>query len=209
MLPELERLATGAVVVGNDLSPGMLSLASSGSSALVAGDAARLPFRDETFDVGLLAFVLFHLHDPREGLREMARVLTPAGTVGTITWGAENDPASFKVWSEELTESGAPPAEAGLVDDEAVDTPSKMESLMEEAGLEPVRSWVGEYRAASSPTEFLEHRIRHGRSRWRFEQLDTDARARCLERARKRLEALPADEFVEISEVVYAVGRKP
>ena len=209
MLPELQRRATEAQVIGHDLSPGMLSLASTAASSLVAGDVARLPFRNEIFDIGVLAFVLFHLHDPGEGLREMARVLRRGGTVGTITWGAENDPASFKVWSEELDESGAPPAETGLVDDEPVDTPSKMESLMGEAGLEPIRSWLGEYRAGSSPTEFLEHRIRHGQSRWRFEQLDPDARARCLERARHRLEALSPDDFLEIAEVVYAVGRKP
>lgn len=168
-----------------------------------------MPFKNGVFDVGILAFVLFHLFDPRKGMAETARVLRPGGTIGTITWGDENEPRAFQVWADELAAAGAPPADTGLSNHELLDTPAKMQAMMEAAGLEPIRAWVGEYRANTTPEEFLDHRSRHGQSRWRLEQLSGEKRAGCLERARHRLEALSPDDFAEVAEVVYAVGRKP
>lgn len=208
LLPELADRATKARIFANDLTPGMLVRAPRSFDRVVS-DLARLPFNDETFDVGVLAFVLFHLVDPQRGVDEVARVLGRGGALGTTTWGAENDPRSLEVWSEELEAAGAPPAADDVANDELVDTPEKMKSIFEQAGLEPLRSWIGEYRATPTPAEFLDHRTRHGRSRWRLAQLDPDNRARFLERARRRLEALNPDDFLETSEVVYAVARKP
>ncbi len=53
--------------------------------ALVRGDAARLPFRDETFDA-VCCFAALHLFaDPFAGLDEMRRVLRPGGRVAIMT----------------------------------------------------------------------------------------------------------------------------
>ena len=208
LLPELQENAPLALVVGNDLSPGMVSRAPR-DIARVAGDAGRLPFIDDAFDVAILAFVLFHLFDPRDGLAETARVLRPGGVVGTITWGAENDPAALQVWADELSASGAPPVETSLAKHELLDTPAKLETMMERAGLEPIVSWVGEYRSTTTLDQFLDHRIRHGQSRRRLQTLAPPDRTECVARARRRLEALSPDDFTEISEVVYAVARTP
>jgi SAM-dependent methyltransferase len=47
----------------------------------VLGDAHALPFPDASFSVVLCTEVLEHLEDPKQAIKEMARVLTPGGRV--------------------------------------------------------------------------------------------------------------------------------
>ncbi|MEO8324162.1 MAG: hypothetical protein ABI571_08525, partial [Actinomycetota bacterium] len=148
------------------------------------------------------------LFDPQQGIEEVARALRPGGVVGTVTWGDEHDPPAYEIWFEELAEHGAPPPDPDIAKFELVDTRDKVEAMMQKAGLEPVRSWVGEYRSTMTLDEFLAHRTRHGQSRLRYEAMPIDARNRCLARARSRLEQLGPDGFEERAEVVYVVGRK-
>ncbi|MDQ3661005.1 MAG: class I SAM-dependent methyltransferase, partial [Actinomycetota bacterium] len=171
-------------------------------------DAARLALREETLDVGILAFVLFHLVEPEQGIAEMARVLRRGGFVGTITWGDENDPVSYQVWAEEMERHGAPSLDPDFARFEVVDTPEKVSELMAIHGIRHVQSWVDEYRVTPTPDEFIAHRTRHGRSRQRVQSMPAEVRARCLRRAGERLEALTPDDFGEVSEVVYVVGQK-
>ena len=71
----------GAQVVPCDFSLGMLRVGRRRDPRLpfVAGDALRLPFADGTFDVVTVSFGLRNVHDPDQGLREMARVTRPGG----------------------------------------------------------------------------------------------------------------------------------
>jgi 2-polyprenyl-6-hydroxyphenyl methylase/3-demethylubiquinone-9 3-methyltransferase len=77
----IERLrARGARVVALDLAPRMLALARSrGAARAVAGDVARLPFADDTFDVVLSSEVIEHTPEPLASARELLRVLRPGG----------------------------------------------------------------------------------------------------------------------------------
>ncbi len=52
-----------------------------GSAAVLAADAARLPFQDDTFDKIVLSEVLEHLPGDRAALLEVRRVLKPGGVV--------------------------------------------------------------------------------------------------------------------------------
>jgi ubiquinone/menaquinone biosynthesis C-methylase UbiE len=76
-----------SVAVGYDFSPGMLSKARekdrSGQVRFVEGDAASLPFEDDSFDVVTCSHALYELKgDSREmALREMKRVVRPDGVV--------------------------------------------------------------------------------------------------------------------------------
>jgi SAM-dependent methyltransferase len=51
-----------------------------------AGGAEHLPFADDSFDVALAQLVVHFMNDPVAGLREMARVTGPGGTVAACVW---------------------------------------------------------------------------------------------------------------------------
>ena len=89
---------TGAAVVGSDFTFEMLERAraktpadwsESGSPGgsqpsapvFIAGDTMDLPFPDQSFDLVTVAFGIRNVQDPLAGLREMRRVLRPAGRV--------------------------------------------------------------------------------------------------------------------------------
>src|SRR3984957_17135053 len=82
--------ATGADCVACDFSLGMLTAGhaklghrsprdGSGQLGWVAGDAMRLPFRDEVFDAVTISFGLRNVADPGAALAEMRRVTRPGG----------------------------------------------------------------------------------------------------------------------------------
>jgi 2-polyprenyl-3-methyl-5-hydroxy-6-metoxy-1,4-benzoquinol methylase len=79
--PPTERLA------GCDISERILATARETaakvglSPELVRANVESLPFEDASFDVVLCTQVLEHLLDPEDGVRELARVLRPGGTL--------------------------------------------------------------------------------------------------------------------------------
>jgi len=101
----LSFTATGADCVACDFSLGMLRAGQSrlaqrgagrapgaGRIGLVAGDALRLPFRDEAFDAVTISFGLRNVASPGTALAEMRRVTRPGGRLvvcefSTITIG--------------------------------------------------------------------------------------------------------------------------
>jgi demethylmenaquinone methyltransferase/2-methoxy-6-polyprenyl-1,4-benzoquinol methylase len=74
---------TGAYVVPCDFSLGMLRVGKSRHSWLpfTAGDATRLPFKDDVFDAVTISFGLRNVQDTDAALREMYRVTRPGGRV--------------------------------------------------------------------------------------------------------------------------------
>ena len=85
----LSFTATGADCVACDFSLGMLRAGQSqragrtqrdgGRLGLIAGDALRLPFRDEAFDAVTISFGLRNVASPGAALAEMRRVTRPGG----------------------------------------------------------------------------------------------------------------------------------
>lgn len=76
---------TGADVVAVDLSPRMVELARERGVDARLADVEELPFADETFDVVVAAWMLYHVPDLERGLAEIARVLRPGGTLVAAT----------------------------------------------------------------------------------------------------------------------------
>jgi len=91
--------ATGADAVACDFSLGMLQAGKSrldrsgrgagpGRLGWAAGDALRLPFRDEAFDAVTISFGLRNVADPVAGLAEMRRVTRPGGRLVVCEFSA-------------------------------------------------------------------------------------------------------------------------
>lgn len=206
LLEDIARAAPSAEVCGVDLAEGMIRLAPKDRPRAVA-DARRLPFRGSSFDVAIAAFILFHIPEPADGVREMARVLRDGGTVGTITWGADPGYPALDAWIEELDRSGAEPATA-LARHELVDTEDKVRALLSSASFERVRTWSGRYVRTMTPAEFFTLRTSLGSSRYRFMSLPDEERERCLLRARERIEAMTPEDLTDRSEVIYATASR-
>ncbi|AXI79012.1 demethylmenaquinone methyltransferase [Peterkaempfera bronchialis] len=75
--------AAGARVVPCDFSLGMLTEGKRRHPRLplTAGDATRLPFANDSFDVVTISFALRNVQDTDAALREMLRVTRPGGRV--------------------------------------------------------------------------------------------------------------------------------
>ena len=96
------RTAAGLVaptgsVVGVDLNEAMLTVARRVSPSLEfrRGDAAALPFPDESFDTALCQLALMFFPDPGAAVGEMARVVRPGGSVAILVPSALDAQAAF------------------------------------------------------------------------------------------------------------------
>ncbi|MHA2788020.1 demethylmenaquinone methyltransferase [Corynebacterium sp. S7] len=109
-----EELAkSGAWCVACDFSQGMLQAGKERDVPKVVGDAMQLPFADNTFDAVTISYGLRNIHDYRQGLREMARVTKPGGTLVVSEFSTPIVPIFSTVYKEYLMR--ALPAIAKLV----------------------------------------------------------------------------------------------
>jgi demethylmenaquinone methyltransferase / 2-methoxy-6-polyprenyl-1,4-benzoquinol methylase len=77
----------GCAVVGVDQSPEMLAVAREqlpASVRLVEANAEQLPFVDASFDALTVTYLLRYVDDPGATLGELARVVRPGGTIGSL-----------------------------------------------------------------------------------------------------------------------------
>ena len=85
-----QRVGPTGRVCGLDPNDGMRAVARRHSRGveLIPGIAEELPFPDGSFDRVLCQFALMFFTDRIQGLREMARVSRPGGTVVLLTWAS-------------------------------------------------------------------------------------------------------------------------
>ena len=128
----LEKLAGRyALAAGLDLSPGMLREArrrlrrAHRPARLVQGDATRLPLAADSLDGVTLTFAFSAIPDGLAAMREMTRVLRPAGVLALVDAGYPADRNAMGAALARLWELGG-----DFMRDEA--------ALMRQAGLEVV-----------------------------------------------------------------------
>jgi SAM-dependent methyltransferase len=208
LVPALRELAgRNGLVVALDRSHGMLDRVPD-VVPRVQADAARLPFGDATADVVVFGFVLFLLPDARLAVLEAARVLRPGGWLLAATWGTQLGTGADVVVRDELDDVGAPAFPDLPRSDALTDSPEKMAALLTLAGLGRVETTSRPLDALFDARAALAMRTGCGTLGWRYARLDQAARDRVQRRALARLSDLPAEEFIDRSEVLLTTARR-
>jgi SAM-dependent methyltransferase len=101
------------------------------------GVAEALPFADDTVDLALAQLVVHFMTDPVAGLREMARVVRPGGTVAASVWDFDGERAPLSTFWRATRDINP-----SVVDESVVAGARKghLADLFREAGLDSLRS---------------------------------------------------------------------
>jgi ubiquinone/menaquinone biosynthesis C-methylase UbiE len=128
-------------IQGIDPSQGQLAYARSRLAGSVAefrqGEGAALPFPDGSFDVGVMALVVFFLPDPAKGVEEMARVVRPGGLVATYAWDILGGGFTLEPIFAELRKLGIAPRRPPSSEAARIDA---LRELWTNAGIEAVET---------------------------------------------------------------------
>ncbi len=210
-----------AMVVAVDGSAGMLAEARGSADRMLppegirriewrAALAERLPYPDGSFDLAVSSFVYQLVPDRPAALREAHRVLAPGGTLGLVTWLADDapfEPATvfdaalddLDLDDEDMAEdarSGDPPSAAALA------------AQLRRCGFDRVRTRTGTLVHRWSPASYLRF-LKAYDAHDVFRSLGRRDRGRLEAELRRRLADLPADAFEWRAPVVRAFARRP
>jgi SAM-dependent methyltransferase len=206
LIPEIRRLAPIASVMGIDPSLGMLARARGTHAPLAAMDAMALGIRADTFDVAVLAFVLFHVPDPLAGLAEVRRVLRQGGSVGLTTWAEEPATPAIHIWDEELDRVGAVDPNPQPRRDELVDSPAKVRCLLDASGFVPGRVWTERVEYQWTVPRFAGLRTSMGVTKRRIETLAPETRRACLDRIEAQMSRLGSSDLLCRGTAICAIA---
>jgi SAM-dependent methyltransferase len=209
LFPDLSRRAPEARIVGLDRSAGMLRIARArGGRFLAVMDAQNLAFRDASFDLAVCIFVLFHLPDPLQALRELRRVLRPGACLGAVTWGEDPGTPGAAIWRETLDAAGADPdpRDPRIMQHSRMDTKAKLAALLAQAGFTRVRTRRARTVHRFTVDSLLTVQVHCGLASRRLPSLPAEEQARCLIHVQRRLRELPPEELVYRPEVIFAAG---
>lgn len=135
------RRCEPASVDGVDPSEGQLSFARSRPASRIAkfkqGDAMALPYADKSFDVAVMALVIFFVPDPAKGVAEMARVVRSGGSVAAYAWDMHGGGFPWTPVTAELGALGQNTARPPSIDASRIDA---LQQLWAKAGIADVET---------------------------------------------------------------------
>ncbi|MGH2923439.1 MAG: class I SAM-dependent methyltransferase [Solirubrobacterales bacterium] len=155
---------TGANVTGLDLTPELLEAARENAAEAgveidwIEGDAERLPFDDDGFDVVISTVGIMFAPDHRRAAQEAARVLRPGGRLAIASWRPEGSVGRFFA----TTSKHFPPPPEGFQPPVLWGTEDHVHELFDGTGVE-LRFEKAEVKfkfdSADEATEFYETRF--------------------------------------------------
>ncbi|WP_458189149.1 class I SAM-dependent methyltransferase [Haladaptatus sp. NG-WS-4] len=155
-------VASDGSVVGLDPNMGMLEVAEATSSdedtaiEWREGDAADLPFSDETFDVVFCQQVLQFVPNPSTALQEIHRVLVPDGRLAVSVWRPIEFNYSYVVMADVLERHVGEEAAAMMRSPFPSWRMDELRDLVRDAGYHDVVITIGiEPMQYPSPEEFV------------------------------------------------------
>jgi SAM-dependent methyltransferase len=139
-----EQVGPDGQVVGLDLNPGMLAVASElpvtgAPVGWVRASAVRMPFPDRSFEVVCCQLGLQYFPDRTAALAEMARVLAPGGRLAVMVWRSIDHSPGFAALAEALDRHIGPEAGATMRAPFALGDDAALRDLVEGAGFWDVR----------------------------------------------------------------------
>jgi SAM-dependent methyltransferase len=130
-----------AEVQGIDPSDGQLAYARTRGGTEMAvfrnGDAMALPFSARSFDVAIMALVIFFVPEPARGVAEMVRVVAPGGTVAAYAWDMAGGGFPLQPIQTELKAMGFTPIRPPSADASRIEV---LRQLWADAGLVDVET---------------------------------------------------------------------
>jgi ubiquinone/menaquinone biosynthesis C-methylase UbiE len=210
-----ESMGTDGLVVGVDVSLGMLGVAAVArpSLRLAAASAIDLPFRDGTFEVVVANFVLSHFTRYETALHDITRVLRPGGRLAVSAWAERDTDDLQRTWLE-LVEGvvgqemlGDAHAQAVPWGDRFTDRGALEEALIG-AGLRRVRTELREYHFVYALDEYVEGLETWSTGRFVRSMLGDASWEGFRRQAREVFEERFADPVNDFRRVWHAVGTK-
>jgi ubiquinone/menaquinone biosynthesis C-methylase UbiE len=128
-----------AAVEGFDPSAAQIAYAQARPVGHVAqfrpGDAMAAPYADASFDIAVMALVIFFVPDPAAGVAEMKRIVRPGGCVCSYAWDILGGGFPLAPLGRALRDMGLPPPLPPSVESSRMEA---LRSLWEAAGLERI-----------------------------------------------------------------------
>ena len=212
----------GLRYAGLDASPGMVARAVTRASAArlpgdgpavrwMTGDAASIPLPDASVRLVMSSFVLQLVPERRAVLDEIRRVLEPGGSIGFVTWIADDTlTEADDAFDEAVVDLGIEERDP----EERAPAAGDFESV-EQAGRELGDAGFSDI--ALAPDTIVHRWTRDGylafKEGWDerelFESLGRSQRAHLIARVRERWASLPDTAFEFRAPLVSALARRP
>jgi SAM-dependent methyltransferase len=204
----VERLGASSVSAADPSEPFVEACRSRNPGVeVVAASAEALPFPNETFDAALSQLVINFMEDAEAGVREMARVTQPGGTLASCVWDYSGGMTLLRAFWDAARE--VVPGRAERFDEGTIMrwcSPGELEGLWRAAGLESARTGSLEVSAGYSDFEDLWSPLPTGigPAGAFCRSLDEDKRAALHDALRHRLDV--GDGPFELSARAWAVA---
>lgn len=200
-----------AQAFGIDRSQALLRLGP--RARVAAADLLDLPFKDGTFDVVTANLVLSYVPKLETSMFDMIRVLAPGGRLAVSAWGAGEDDLS-RTWRTQVQQTLGIEMYRQAVAEmtpwaEKLSDPRKLETVLRDAGLRPVRVEQRRYKLEMTREAYVEEMEAEPIGRFVRGMLSDRLWEAFRERARAAFAASFPEQIGDFRDVLIAVGTKP